>query len=28
MTEQGQEGKRAYLEKRDPEFRKYPWLPW
>ena len=28
MTEQGQEGKRAYLEKRDPDFRKYPWLPW
>ena len=28
MTEQGQEGKRAYLEKRKPEFRKYPWLPW
>jgi naphthoate synthase len=28
MTEQGQEGKRAYLEKRKPDFRKYPWLPW
>jgi len=28
MTEQGQEGKRAYLEKRKPNFRKYPWLPW
>ena len=28
MTEQGQEGKKAYLEKRDPDFRKYPWLPW
>ena len=27
-TEQGQEGKKAYLEKRKPEFRKYPWLPW
>ena len=28
MTEQGQEGRRAYLEKRKPKFRKYPWLPW
>lgn len=28
MTEQGQEGKRAYLEKRPPNFRQYPWLPW
>ena len=28
MTEQGQEGKKAYLERRKPEFRKYPWLPW
>jgi naphthoate synthase len=28
MTEQGQEGKKAYLEKRKPDFRKYPWLPW
>ena len=28
MTEQGQEGRKAYLEKRKPEFRKYPWLPW
>lgn len=28
MTEQGQEGNRAYLEKRKPDFRKYPWLPW
>ncbi len=28
MTEQGQEGNRAYLEKRKPNFRKYPWLPW
>ena len=27
MTEEGQEGKRAFLEKRRPEFRKYPWLP-
>ncbi|MCK5650888.1 MAG: 1,4-dihydroxy-2-naphthoyl-CoA synthase [Gemmatimonadetes bacterium] len=28
MTEEGQEGKNAYLEKRKPDFRKYPWLPW
>jgi len=28
MTEEGQEGKNAYLEKRKPNFRKYPWLPW
>jgi len=28
MTEQGQEGKKAYLEKRPPNFRQYPWLPW
>jgi naphthoate synthase len=28
MTEQGQEGRNAYLEKRKPDFRKYPWLPW
>ncbi len=27
MTEQGQEGRNAYLEKRKPDFRKYPWLP-
>ena len=27
MTEEGQEGKRAFLEKRKPNFRKYPWLP-
>ncbi|HEX9727040.1 MAG TPA: 1,4-dihydroxy-2-naphthoyl-CoA synthase [Gemmatimonadales bacterium] len=27
MTEEGQEGRNAFLEKRDPEFRKYPWLP-
>ena len=27
MTEEGQEGKRAFLEKRQPDFRKYPWLP-
>jgi naphthoate synthase len=28
MTEQGQEGRNAYVEKRKPAFRKYPWLPW
>ncbi|MGY8779904.1 MAG: 1,4-dihydroxy-2-naphthoyl-CoA synthase, partial [Longimicrobiales bacterium] len=28
MTEQGQEGNKAYLEKREPNFRQYPWLPW
>ena len=28
MTEQGQEGKNAYVEKRKPNFRKYKWLPW
>jgi naphthoate synthase len=28
MTEQAQEAKNAYLEKRKPDFRKYPWLPW
>jgi naphthoate synthase len=27
MTEEGQEGKKAFLEKRKQEFRKYPWLP-
>lgn len=27
MTEEGQEGKNAYLEHREPDFRKYPWLP-
>jgi naphthoate synthase len=27
LTEQGEEGHRAYLEKRPPDFRKYPWLP-
>jgi naphthoate synthase len=28
MTEQGQEGRNAYVEKREPDFSKYPWLPW
>ena len=27
MTEEGAEGKNAFLEKRRPNFRKYPWLP-
>ena len=27
MSEEGQEGRNAYLEKRKPEFSKYPWLP-
>ncbi|MGF1494744.1 MAG: 1,4-dihydroxy-2-naphthoyl-CoA synthase [Microcoleaceae cyanobacterium] len=27
MTEQGNEGKQAFLEKRPPNFRQYPWLP-
>ena len=27
MTEEGAEGKRAFLEKRSPDFRQYPWLP-
>ena len=28
MSEEAQEGREAYVEKRDPDFRKYPWLPW
>ncbi|ACA98278.1 MULTISPECIES: 1,4-dihydroxy-2-naphthoyl-CoA synthase [Cyanophyceae] len=27
MTEEGREGKQAFLEKRSPNFRQYPWLP-
>jgi naphthoate synthase len=27
MTEEGSEGKRAFLEKRNPDFSQYPWLP-
>jgi len=27
MSEEGQEGRNAYLEKRKPEFNKYPWRP-
>jgi len=27
MTKEAQEGRDAYLQKRKPNFRKYPWLP-
>jgi naphthoate synthase len=27
MTEEGAEGKQAFLEKRQPDFQQYPWLP-
>ena len=27
MTEEGTEGKEAFLEKRPPDFSQYPWLP-
>ena len=27
MNEEGSEGKNAFLEKRAPDFQKYPWLP-
>jgi naphthoate synthase len=27
MSEEGKEGKNAYVDKRRPDFRKYPWLP-
>ncbi len=27
MSEEGTEGKQAFLEKREPDFRQYPWLP-
>jgi naphthoate synthase len=27
MTEEGSEGKQAFLEKREPDFQQYPWLP-
>lgn len=27
MTEEGQEGRNAYVERRKPEFKKYPWRP-
>ena len=27
LTEEGAEGKQAFLEKRSPNFQDYPWLP-
>ena len=27
LTEEGTEGKQAFLDKREPDFGKYPWLP-
>jgi naphthoate synthase len=27
MSEQGREGRDAFLEKREPDFRRFPWLP-
>lgn len=27
MSEEGQEGRDAFLEKREPDFRRFPWLP-
>ena len=27
MNEEGSEGKEAFLEKREPDFKKFPWLP-
>ena len=27
LSEEGAEGKQAFLEKREPDFRQYPWLP-
>jgi len=27
LTEEGEEGHRAYVEKRKPDFHQYPWLP-
>lgn len=27
LSEEGAEGKNAFLEKREPDFRQYPWLP-
>jgi naphthoate synthase len=28
MSEEAQEGRNAYVEKRKPKFKKFPWLPW
>ena len=27
MSEEGTEGKEAFLQKREPDFSQYPWLP-
>ena len=27
LTEEGEEGRKAWNDKRDPNFKKYPWLP-
>jgi naphthoate synthase len=27
MSEEGQEGRDAYLEKRKPDFSRFPWRP-
>lgn len=27
LSEEGSEGKKAFLDKREPDFRQYPWLP-
>ena len=27
MTEEAAEGKQAFLDKRKPDFSKYPWMP-
>lgn len=27
LTEEGSEGKQAFLDKRAPDFGQYPWLP-
>ncbi len=27
MTDEGREGKEAFVEKRKPDFQKYPWRP-
>jgi naphthoate synthase len=28
MTDEAQEGRKAYVERRRPGFRRFPWLPW
>jgi naphthoate synthase len=27
MTDEGKEGRDAYLQKRKPDFQQYPWRP-